>query len=94
MNIYLSIVTMNALILNAEIYMNKYCFIYILFNRNPIEINFKELDLTVKMPVDVDCYAMSIRGLWIKYDHYSDQGSSFLMPEIPQEYNMNEGIIY
>ncbi|XP_014297583.1 uncharacterized protein LOC103573796 isoform X3 [Microplitis demolitor] len=61
--------------------------------RNPIEINFKELDLTVKMPVDVDCYAMSIRGLWIKYDHYSDQGSSFLMPEIPQEYNMNEDLL-
>ncbi|XP_053595939.1 uncharacterized protein LOC103573796 isoform X4 [Microplitis demolitor] len=64
-----------------------------IYLRNPIEINFKELDLTVKMPVDVDCYAMSIRGLWIKYDHYSDQGSSFLMPEIPQEYNMNEDLL-
>lgn len=44
------------------------------------------------MPLDLDCYAMSIRGLWIQYDHYSDQGSSFFMPDVPQEYRMNEGI--
>ncbi|XP_044586899.1 dynein axonemal intermediate chain 7-like isoform X2 [Cotesia glomerata] len=62
-------------------------------DRKPIEIIFKELDLSVKMPLDLDCYAMSIRGLWIQYDHYSDQGSSFLMPDIPQEYRMNEDLL-
>ncbi|CAG5080947.1 Similar to CFAP94: Dynein intermediate chain CFAP94 [Cotesia congregata] len=62
-------------------------------DRKPIEIIFKELDLSVKMPLDLDCYAMSIRGLWIQYDHYSDQGSSFFMPDIPQEYRMNEDLL-
>lgn len=67
--------------------------IKIFSNRKPIEIIFKELELTLKMPVDLDCYSMAIRGLWLLYDHYSDQGSSFLMPDIPAEYKINTGLI-
>ena len=43
------------------------------------------------MPIDVDCYCMAIRGLWVQYDHYSDQGTSFQLPELPEEYQMNMG---
>lgn len=57
--------------------------------RKSIEIIFKELELTLKMPGDIDCYAMAIRGLWIQYDYYSDTGTSFLMLSIPEEYQMN-----
>ncbi|XP_034947432.1 axonemal 84 kDa protein-like isoform X2 [Chelonus insularis] len=62
-------------------------------DRKSIEINFKELDLIIKMPVDVDCYAKAIRALWVQYDHYSDQGSSFLMPDVPKKYQMNEDLL-
>ncbi|XP_043285673.1 dynein axonemal intermediate chain 7 homolog [Venturia canescens] len=58
-------------------------------DRKNIEIFFQELDLTVKMPIDVDCYCMAIRALWLQYDHYSDQGTSFKMPDLPEGYQTN-----
>ncbi|XP_076668249.1 dynein axonemal intermediate chain 7 isoform X2 [Andrena cerasifolii] len=51
--------------------------------RKPIEVEFHELKLTIKMPVDVDCYRMAIRGLWLTYDHYSVETASYRMPELP-----------
>ncbi|XP_015116038.1 axonemal 84 kDa protein [Diachasma alloeum] len=62
-------------------------------DRKSIEVIFNELDITLKMPVDMDCYAMAIRGLWVQYDHYSDLSPSFLMPEIPREYHANEDLL-
>ncbi|XP_043670341.1 dynein axonemal intermediate chain 7 homolog [Vespula pensylvanica] len=56
--------------------------------RNSIEVHFEEINLTVKIPPDIDCYCMAIRGLWLEYDHYSDIGTSYVMPEIPEEYQM------
>lgn len=64
---------------------------FIAFFRKNIEVTFQEINLTVKMPIDVDCYCMAIRGLWVQYDHYSDQGISFRMPELPDEYQTNMG---
>ncbi|KAG7201519.1 hypothetical protein KM043_004271 [Ampulex compressa] len=55
-------------------------------DRKPIEVQFEELDLAIKMPSDVDCYCMAIRGLWLKYDHYSDEANSYVMPQLPEEY--------
>lgn len=43
------------------------------------------------MPIDVDCYSMAIRALWLRYDHYSDQATSFRMPDLPEEYDTNLG---
>ncbi|XP_018407317.1 PREDICTED: axonemal 84 kDa protein-like [Cyphomyrmex costatus] len=56
-------------------------------DRKPIEVYFKEIELTVKMPLDIDCYCMAIRTLWVKYDHYSDSSSSYIIPKVPEEYN-------
>ncbi|XP_067206119.1 dynein axonemal intermediate chain 7 homolog isoform X2 [Linepithema humile] len=55
-------------------------------DRKPIEVHFEEIELTVKMPADVDCYCMAIRALWVKYDHYSDCAISYFMPKLPDEY--------
>lgn len=38
------------------------------------------------MPVDIDCYCMAIRALWVKYDHYSDSATSYVIPKLPEEY--------
>lgn len=43
------------------------------------------------MPADIDCYAMAIRGLWLNYDHYSDLGTSYEIPNIPDKCQMNTG---
>ncbi|XP_011865165.1 PREDICTED: axonemal 84 kDa protein-like [Vollenhovia emeryi] len=55
-------------------------------DRKPIEVQFEEIELTVKMPIDIDCYCMAIRALWVKYDHYSDSTTSYVMPKLPEEY--------
>ncbi|EZA57011.1 Axonemal 84 kDa protein [Ooceraea biroi] len=55
-------------------------------DRKPIEVHFEEIELTIKMPTDIDCYCMAIRALWVKYDHYSDRAISYNMPELPDEY--------
>ncbi|KAG5330625.1 AXP83 protein, partial [Acromyrmex charruanus] len=55
-------------------------------DRKSIEVYFKEIELTVKMPLDIDCYCMAIRALWVKYDHYSDSSSSYIMPKLTEEY--------
>ncbi|XP_020291113.1 axonemal 84 kDa protein-like [Pseudomyrmex gracilis] len=74
------------------------CFIWVLIkmpialkqitdkDRKPVEVHFTEIDLTVKMPVDIDCYCMAIRVLWVKYDHHSDCSFSYFMPKLPDEY--------
>ncbi|KAK2583902.1 hypothetical protein KPH14_001173 [Odynerus spinipes] len=62
-------------------------------DRKPIEANFPEINLTVKMPMDIDCYCMAIRGLWLDYDHYSDMATSYVMPEIPEEYKMKMDLL-
>ncbi|KAF7398425.1 hypothetical protein HZH66_006322 [Vespula vulgaris] len=61
--------------------------------RNSIEVHFEEINLTVKIPPDIDCYCMAIRGLWLEYDHYSDIGTSYVMPEIPEEYQMKMDLV-
>ncbi|XP_012288411.1 axonemal 84 kDa protein [Orussus abietinus] len=58
-------------------------------DRKPVEVTFEELKLTVKMPLDIDCYCMAIRGMWVMFDHYSDRAMSFYKPKIPSEYQMN-----
>ncbi|XP_011706894.1 PREDICTED: protein CASC1-like, partial [Wasmannia auropunctata] len=55
-------------------------------DRKHIEVHFTEIELTVKMPIDIDCYCMAIRALWVKYDHYSDSSISYIMPKLPEEY--------
>ncbi|XP_048504698.1 dynein axonemal intermediate chain 7 homolog isoform X2 [Athalia rosae] len=55
-------------------------------DRKPVEVVFDEINLTIKMPMDVDCYCMAIRGMWVNYDHYSDQTLSFNAPELPDKY--------
>ncbi|XP_054006510.1 dynein axonemal intermediate chain 7-like [Hylaeus anthracinus] len=53
--------------------------------RQPIEVQFEEMKLTIKMPADVDCHSMAIRGLWLAYDHYSVDTNSYWIPEIPEK---------
>ncbi|XP_028046208.1 axonemal 84 kDa protein [Monomorium pharaonis] len=55
-------------------------------DRKPIEVHFEEIELTVKMPIDIDCYCMAIRALWVKYDHYSDSATSYIIPKLPKKY--------
>ena len=43
------------------------------------------------MPGDLDCYSMAIRGLWINHDHYSDLGTSYEMPSVPDKCRMDAG---
>ncbi|XP_078047817.1 dynein axonemal intermediate chain 7 [Augochlora pura] len=54
-------------------------------DRKAIEVTFNEIKLTVKLPVDLDCHCMAIRGLWLAYDHYSVETESRRMPELPAE---------
>ncbi|XP_071861726.1 dynein axonemal intermediate chain 7 isoform X2 [Bombus fervidus] len=49
-----------------------------------IEIEFEEMKLTIKMPSDLDCHRMAIRGLWLAYDHYSIEANSYRMPQLPE----------
>lgn len=56
------------------------------YHRKPVEVVFEEINLSVKMPMDVDCYCMAIRGMWVNYDHYSDQTRSFDVPELMESY--------
>ncbi|XP_068974362.1 dynein axonemal intermediate chain 7 homolog isoform X1 [Bombus flavifrons] len=49
-----------------------------------IEIEFEEMKLTIKMPNDLDCHRMAIRGLWLAYDHYSIEANSYRMPQLPE----------
>ncbi|XP_033313208.1 axonemal 84 kDa protein-like isoform X2 [Bombus bifarius] len=49
-----------------------------------IEIEFEEMKLTIKMPSDLDCHRMAIRGLWLAYDHYSIEAHSYRMPQLPE----------
>ncbi|XP_076630391.1 dynein axonemal intermediate chain 7 [Colletes latitarsis] len=53
--------------------------------KRPIEVEFPEMKLTIKMPADVDCYSMAIRGLWLAYDHYSVETNSCRIPQLPEE---------
>ncbi|XP_043481152.1 dynein axonemal intermediate chain 7-like isoform X2 [Leptopilina heterotoma] len=62
-------------------------------DRKSIEVNFDEINLTVKMPPDIDCYSMAIRGLWLNYDHYSDLGISYTIPNIPEKCQMNMDLL-
>ncbi|XP_024936813.1 protein CASC1 isoform X2 [Cephus cinctus] len=62
-------------------------------DKKPVEVTFNEIDLTIKMPMDMDCYCMAIRGMWAKYDYFSDQSASFEMPELPDEYQMNMDLL-
>ncbi|XP_011635025.1 axonemal 84 kDa protein-like [Pogonomyrmex barbatus] len=55
-------------------------------DRKPIEVLFEEIELTVKMPADIDCYCLAIRALWVKYNHYSDSATSCIIPKLPEEY--------
>ncbi|XP_070164198.1 dynein axonemal intermediate chain 7 isoform X3 [Polyergus mexicanus] len=55
-------------------------------DRKPIEVHFEELELTIKMPLDIDCYCMAIRALWLNHDYYSDCAISYVMPKLPDEY--------
>ncbi|XP_076391872.1 dynein axonemal intermediate chain 7 isoform X1 [Megachile rotundata] len=50
----------------------------------PIQVQFKEMQLTIKLPTDVDCHRMAIRGLWLAHDHYSAETRSRLMPDLPE----------
>lgn len=42
------------------------------------------MKLTIKMPSDLDCHRMAIRGLWLAYDHYSIEANSYRMPQLPE----------
>ncbi|XP_072751665.1 LOW QUALITY PROTEIN: dynein axonemal intermediate chain 7 [Anoplolepis gracilipes] len=55
-------------------------------DRKPIDVHFEELELTVKMPFDIDCYCMAIRALWLNHDYYSDCAISYVAPRLPEEY--------
>lgn len=55
-----------------------------LLNRKCIEIEFKEIKLRIKMPSDMDCHCMAIRGLWLAYDHYSIGSNSYWMSKLPE----------
>ncbi|XP_076379533.1 uncharacterized protein LOC117221757 isoform X8 [Megalopta genalis] len=54
-------------------------------HRKAIEVAFDEIKLTVKLPVDLDCHRMAIRGLWLAYDHYSVETESRRVPDLPAE---------
>ncbi|XP_033224120.1 protein CASC1-like isoform X2 [Belonocnema kinseyi] len=62
-------------------------------DREPIEVAFEEINLIVKMPGDLDCYSMAIRGLWSNYDHYSDLCSSYEIPNIPDKCRMDMDLL-
>ncbi|XP_026669128.1 protein CASC1-like [Ceratina calcarata] len=57
---------------------------YYPIGRKSIEVQFDEMELSIKMPSDMDCYRMAIRGLWLAYDHYSVRANSYRMPELPE----------
>ncbi|XP_031775407.1 axonemal 84 kDa protein isoform X6 [Apis florea] len=53
-----------------------------------IEIEFKEIKLRIKMPSDIDCHCMAIRGLWLAYDHYSIGSNSYWMSKLPELFDL------
>ncbi|XP_066587951.1 dynein axonemal intermediate chain 7-like isoform X2 [Prorops nasuta] len=58
-------------------------------DRKAIEVEFREIGISIKMPLDIDGYCMAIRGLWTIYDHISDTCSTYEMAEIPIESQLN-----
>ncbi|CAL7946735.1 unnamed protein product [Xylocopa violacea] len=54
--------------------------------RKPIEVEFQQMRLTIKLPADLDCHRMAIRGLWLAYDHYSVEADSYRMPRLPDQF--------
>lgn len=38
------------------------------------------------MPLDIDCYCMAIRVLWLNHDYNSDCAISYVVPRLPDEY--------
>ncbi|XP_014207344.1 protein CASC1 [Copidosoma floridanum] len=54
-------------------------------DKKAVEVSFEEVELSVKMPIDLDCYCTAIRVLWLGYDYYSDLTDSFAMPHLPEE---------
>ncbi|KOC68038.1 Cancer susceptibility candidate protein 1 like protein [Habropoda laboriosa] len=53
-------------------------------HRKSIQVEFEQMDVTIKMPSDVDCHRMAIRGLWLEYDHYSVEADSYRIPALPE----------
>ncbi|OXU23252.1 hypothetical protein TSAR_012797 [Trichomalopsis sarcophagae] len=62
-------------------------------DKKAVEVAFEEVGLTITMPLDLDCYCTAIRVLWLGYDHYSDQATSFDLPRLPDEYLMNTDLL-
>ncbi|XP_044014510.1 dynein axonemal intermediate chain 7-like isoform X1 [Aphidius gifuensis] len=62
-------------------------------DKKPIEVIFNEINLSLKLPVDLDCYATAIRGLWSEYDHYSDECLSYLIPQLSNNYYMIDNLL-
>ncbi|XP_006623978.1 axonemal 84 kDa protein-like isoform X2 [Apis dorsata] len=53
-----------------------------------IEIEFKEIKLRIKMPSNIDCHRMAIRGLWLAYDHYSIGSNSYWISKLPELFDL------
>ncbi|XP_011499265.1 PREDICTED: axonemal 84 kDa protein [Ceratosolen solmsi marchali] len=62
-------------------------------DRKAIEIDFEEIHLTIKLPLDIDCYSSAIRVIWLSYDYFSDQSASFHIPELPDKYQMKMDLL-
>ncbi|XP_058802482.1 dynein axonemal intermediate chain 7-like [Phymastichus coffea] len=58
-------------------------------DKKPIEVDFEEVGLTIKMPLDLDCYCTAIRVLWLSYDHYSDLSHTSVQPQVPEKLRMD-----
>ncbi|CAK9799510.1 Dynein axonemal intermediate chain 7 [Anthophora plagiata] len=55
-------------------------------HRKSLQVEFEQMDVTIKMPSDVDCHRMAIRGLWLEYDHYSVETYSYKIPVLPEHF--------
>ncbi|XP_076750926.1 dynein axonemal intermediate chain 7 [Xylocopa sonorina] len=55
-------------------------------HRKSVEVEFQEMQLAIKLPADLDCHRMAIRGLWLAYDHYSVEENTYRMPQLPENF--------
>uniref|UniRef100_A0ABD2WT88 IC97/Casc1 N-terminal domain-containing protein n=1 Tax=Trichogramma kaykai TaxID=54128 RepID=A0ABD2WT88_9HYME len=62
-------------------------------DRKAAEVDFEEVGLSIKMPLDVDCYGCAVRALCLDYDHYSDKTASYEMPTLPPRCRMDEDLL-
>ncbi|KAF5285229.1 hypothetical protein FQR65_LT13344, partial [Abscondita terminalis] len=53
------------------------------------DLKFPELNLQLVLPVKINCYRLSIRVMYLSYDHLSDTCATFAEPPMPESHRLD-----